>query len=78
MFAPPLDFYLHAHPTIQCGQCFVVTLGSRTIHVLAIDHDDNGLNIAKAALNDLTDGQAVEHGTVDASVQVVDIRACFV
>ena len=44
--------------------------------MLAIGHDDEGINMSEAAMNDLTGGQAVHSGRVDAEVVKVDKSAC--
>ncbi|EMC98789.1 hypothetical protein BAUCODRAFT_380412 [Baudoinia panamericana UAMH 10762] len=60
----------------QCGQCFSVTYNGNTIYVLGIDHTDAGLNMAQAAMDSLTGGQAVALGRVDADVSAVDVSNC--
>lgn len=60
----------------QCGQCYEVTYNGNTIHIIAIDHTLNGLNLSKAALNTLTGGRAEEVGRVDATVTRVDSGVC--
>ncbi|KAF2277953.1 heat-stable 19 kDa antigen precursor, partial [Westerdykella ornata] len=56
----------------QCGTCWAVTYKGKTINVLAVDHTANGFNIAKRAMDELTGGNAVQFGRVDAqAVQVV-------
>lgn len=47
-----------------------------TINVLAIDHAAEGFNIAQAALDTLTGGQAVALGRIDASYAQVDPSVC--
>ena len=44
--------------------------------MLAIDHDLEGINMSEAAMNDLTGGQAIKVGRVDAVVAKVDGGAC--
>ncbi|PQE29461.1 putative rot1 PRECURSOR protein [Rutstroemia sp. NJR-2017a WRK4] len=56
----------------NCGSCFTLSYNGRSINVLAIDHAAEGFNIAQAALNDLTGGQAVALGRIDASYTQVD------
>ncbi|KAM3080682.1 hypothetical protein ACMFMG_005616 [Clarireedia jacksonii] len=51
----------------NCGTCYTLSYNGRSINVLAIDHAAEGFNIAEAALNDLTNGQAVALGRIDAS-----------
>ncbi|KAG6877824.1 hypothetical protein C0993_003608, partial [Termitomyces sp. T159_Od127] len=58
--------------SVNCGTCwsltFVTSTGvSNTISVLAIDHAGTGFNIALAAMNALTDNQAIQLGRVDAT-----------
>jgi hypothetical protein len=60
----------------NCGQCLSVSYGGRTIYVVAIDHADAGLVLSTVAVNDLTNGQAVALGVVDAQVQSVDVSNC--
>ncbi|KAK3898415.1 protein SnodProt1 [Staphylotrichum tortipilum] len=60
----------------NCGTCWSATYNGRTIHILAIDHAGAGLNIAKAAMNDLTNGRATELGRVDADVKQVALSVC--
>ncbi|KAF2678142.1 Asp f 13-like protein [Lentithecium fluviatile CBS 122367] len=57
----------------QCGTCYSVTYNGKTIYVLAIDHTAAGFNLAKAAMDALTNGQAAQLGRVDAQyVQVAN------
>ncbi len=44
--------------------------------VLAIDHAAEGFNIAQEAMDQLTGGQAVQLGRVDAGYTQVDASAC--
>ncbi len=60
----------------NCGTCWSATYNGKTIHILAIDHAATGLNIAQAAMNDLTNGHAVELGRIDAQVTQVALSAC--
>ena len=60
----------------QCGSCWQLTYGGRSINVLAVDHADEGFNIAKGAMDMLTDGQAAFLGRVDADVTQVDASQC--
>ena len=59
-----------------CGQCFAVTYKGKTINVLAIDTAPSGLNIAEAAMNKLTGGQAVQLGRVTATITKVGVSKC--
>ena len=46
--------------------------------VLAIDHAAAGFNIAEAAMNTLTGGQAVALGRIDATATQVNNSVCGV
>jgi hypothetical protein len=61
---------------VDCGACYTLTYGTNSINVLAIDHTESGFNIAEAALNALTGGQAEALGRVDASYTQVDGSVC--
>ena len=60
----------------KCGSCWKITYGGETITVTAIDHAGDGFNIAEAALNTLTNGQAEHDGTVSATAVEVDMSEC--
>jgi hypothetical protein len=60
----------------NCGTCWSATYNGKTIYILAIDHAGSGLNIALDAMNDLTNGNAVALGRVDATVAQVDVSNC--
>ena len=60
----------------QCGTCYGVTYNGRTIYVLAIDFVGQGFNIAKAAMNDLTNGQAEKLGRINAAYTQVPLSNC--
>ena len=60
----------------NCGTCWRLTYQGRSINVLAIDHAGAGFNIALAAMNTLTNGQAVNLGRVDATATQVAASNC--
>lgn len=60
----------------NCGTCWEATYNGRSINILAIDHSGVGLNIGLAAMNDLTNGQAVALGRVNADVKQVPLASC--
>ncbi|KAK4127999.1 hypothetical protein N657DRAFT_654071 [Parathielavia appendiculata] len=60
----------------NCGTCWSATYNGKTIYILAIDRSAHGLNIGLNAMNDLTDGHAVQLGRVEASVQQVPLSNC--
>ncbi|KAF2634634.1 heat-stable 19 kDa antigen precursor [Massarina eburnea CBS 473.64] len=60
-----------------CGTCYGITYNGKTIYVLAIDSTAGaGFNLAKTAMNDLTNGQAEFLGRVDAQYAQVDVSNC--
>ncbi|TVY40238.1 Protein SnodProt1 [Lachnellula occidentalis] len=60
----------------SCGSCYTLTYNGVSINVLAIDTATEGFNIAQAALDTLTGGQAVALGRVDADWVQVDASVC--
>ncbi|KAF7958128.1 hypothetical protein EAE96_003692 [Botrytis aclada] len=60
----------------NCGNCYQLSYGGRSINVLAIDHANEGFNIGQQALDTLTGGQAVALGRIDASYIQVDRSVC--
>jgi hypothetical protein len=59
-----------------CGTCWTLSRNGRSVTVLAVDHAGAGFNLALAAMNDLTNGQAVALGRVDATAVQVDPKLC--
>lgn len=59
----------------QCGSCWKLTYEGRSINVLGIDKAD-GYNIAFAAMDDLTDGNAEFLGRVEATAEPAPASAC--
>jgi hypothetical protein len=64
------------HNTSQCGTCYGVTYNGKTVYVLAVDHAGDGFNLAKAAMDDLTNGQAAALGRIDAQYAQVATSNC--
>ena len=60
----------------MCGTCWQLTYNGKSINVLAIDHADEGFNIALEAMNTLTGGQAQQLGRINASVKQVSASSC--
>ncbi|RYP44025.1 hypothetical protein DL768_009478 [Monosporascus sp. mg162] len=60
----------------NCGTCWRLSYGGRSINVLAVDHAGAGFNIALDAMNALTGGQAVQLGRVEASATQVAASNC--
>lgn len=62
----------------SCGTCWNVTYAAtkKSIAVLAVDHTDAGYNIAKAAMNVLTNGRAEALGRIDVTAVKVAASVC--
>ena len=60
----------------SCGTCWQLTYNGKSINVLAVDHADEGFNIALEAMNTLTGGQAQQLGRINASVKQVSASSC--
>ena len=60
----------------QCGTCYGVTYNGKTVYVLAVDHTDTGFNLAKAAMDELTNGQAEQLGRIEAQYAPVELSNC--
>ncbi|KAH6954510.1 Cerato-platanin [Fusarium avenaceum] len=60
----------------SCGTCWKLTYKGKSINVLAIDHTAAGFNISPAAMNALTNNQAVKLGRVDATATQVPVKNC--
>ena len=69
-------FAVEGFGSAMCGSCWELTYGSTTIHVLAIDHAQEGFNIALGAMDKLTGGQAQQLGRVMAQAKQVTPIAC--
>ncbi|KAI1170225.1 eliciting plant response-like protein [Nemania sp. FL0916] len=59
-----------------CGTCWTLSYNGRSVNILAVDHAGDGFNLALAAMNDLTNGQAVALGRIDAQAVLADESAC--
>jgi hypothetical protein len=60
-----------------CGTCWQLSYKGRSIYVLGIDAAYNGgFNIGLTAMNDLTNGAAVDVGTVSADSVQVPVSNC--
>jgi hypothetical protein len=65
----------------NCGTCWQLAYTNaqgttKTINVLAIDVAQSGFNIALSAMNELTNGNAVQLGRIDVVSQQVGASAC--
>ncbi|KAL2107376.1 hypothetical protein VUR80DRAFT_5314 [Thermomyces stellatus] len=63
------------HGSPECGSCWQLTYEGNSIYVLGIDHSTD-YNIALAAMNDLTNGNAEFLGRVEATATEVDPSLC--
>lgn len=64
----------------NCGTCWQLTYTSggttRSINVLAVDHAGSGFNVAQAAMDELTGGQAVFLGRINVTSKQVASSVC--
>ncbi|KAL6705136.1 hypothetical protein ACN47E_007241 [Coniothyrium glycines] len=60
----------------QCGTCYGITYNGRTVYVLAVDHTGNGFNLAKQAMDELTNNQAEALGRIEAQYAQVAVSNC--
>lgn len=59
----------------QCGTCYSLTYNGKTVYILAIDRAA-GFNIAKGAMDELTNNQAAALGRVEAQYVQVPVSNC--
>ncbi|EIN07918.1 eliciting plant response-like protein [Punctularia strigosozonata HHB-11173 SS5] len=62
----------------ECGTCWQLTYAGtgKSINVLVVDHTDTGFNVAQEALDELTNGNAVAFGRIDATATQVAVTQC--
>ncbi|KAH2771398.1 hypothetical protein KXV64_007913 [Aspergillus fumigatus] len=60
----------------NCGKCYKLQYEQNTIYVTAIDAAPGGFNIATSAMDQLTNGMAVELGRVQATYEEADPSHC--
>lgn len=65
----------------NCGTCWQLTYtnaqgAKKSINVIAVDHAGSGFNVALSAMNELTNGQAVQLGRVDVASTQVAASVC--
>jgi hypothetical protein len=75
------SFVIAGYNSPACGTCWQITYNNgagvvKSINVLAIDVAKPGFNIGLVALNNLTGGQAVHLGKVQATVKQVSASFC--
>lgn len=63
-----------------CGTCWELAYTRngvrRTVNIIAVDVGRDGFNIARGAMNELTNGQATQLGRINASYRQVAPAAC--
>lgn len=67
--------------SLNCGTCWELTYTNprgvkKLINIIAVDHTQAGFNIALAAMNELTNNQAVQLGRVDVASRQVAESVC--
>ncbi|KAH9022609.1 SnodProt1 [Lactarius hengduanensis] len=60
----------------ECGSCWQLTYGGKTIYVTAIDTISDGFDISLGAMNALTNGKAQQLDVIDAQATQVDKWHC--
>ncbi|KAI0737994.1 Cerato-platanin [Daedaleopsis nitida] len=60
----------------QCGTCWELSWRGRSVYVVALDHAQDGWNVAHAAMDALTGGQASMYGRIDAIASPVESWRC--
>ncbi|KAF9265872.1 snodprot1 [Marasmius fiardii PR-910] len=60
----------------KCGSCWRVTYQGRSINIIGVDVAGNGLNVAQAAMDELTNGQAVQLGNIQVDAFEVGAGEC--
>lgn len=67
--------------SVNCGTCWQLTYtnakgAQKSLNITAMDVSLSGFNIALAAMNTLTDGQATQLGRVNVDAVQVDLSGC--
>ncbi|CAM1509966.1 Fc.00g003010.m01.CDS01 [Cosmosporella sp. VM-42] len=60
-----------------CGSCWILQYGDNTVAIYTIDHAALGFSIELKAMNYLTEGRAVELGSVKGKATQVDLSICM-
>ncbi|EKG19600.1 Cerato-platanin [Macrophomina phaseolina MS6] len=74
--APDIAGWNSANASLLLLHCYSLTYNGKTIYVLGIDAAPGGFNLATAAMNELTNGQAVALGRVEATSAQVPLSNC--
>lgn len=62
--------------SVNCGKCYAVTYGTKTVNVIAVDRAVNGFVMSKGAMDELTGGQAAMLGRIQANWVEAPASAC--
>ncbi|KAL0638599.1 hypothetical protein Q9L58_002325 [Maublancomyces gigas] len=60
----------------NCGKCYSVTYGPKTVFVIAVDRAVDGFVMSKGAMDALTDGQATMLGRIQATWAEAPASSC--
>jgi hypothetical protein len=64
----------------SCGTCWALTYNgtgtAKTTNILLVDHANEGFNVAREAMDELTNGMAVILGRVDVDAKQVNATEC--
>nr|AGL40529.1 cerato-platanin 12 [Moniliophthora roreri] len=60
----------------ECGSCWEVYYQDKKIRVVAIDTAQDGFNVAKKGMDELTNGQAYNWGVVDVTARKLQPADC--
>ncbi|EPT06190.1 hypothetical protein FOMPIDRAFT_1027033 [Fomitopsis schrenkii] len=70
------SFAVSANGSTGCATCWELSFNGSSVNVLAVDYADDGFNVAKAAMNGLTGGEAKELGVLMAKAVEIDVSEC--
>lgn len=62
--------------TLKCGSCWKLTYEGNSVNIIAVDSGIGGFNLAFAAMDELTGGNAEFLGRVEAEAVEVDRSVC--
>ncbi|KAF9219117.1 Cerato-platanin [Gyrodon lividus] len=60
----------------QCGTCYAVTYANTIVNILAVDVSKTGFTVSEAAMNTLTNNQAVALGRINVTFELAEPEAC--
>ena len=70
------SFAVSANGSTGCARCWELSFNGSSVNVLTVDYADEGFNVAKAAMNGLTGGDAKELGVLIAKAVEIDVSEC--